>query len=208
MLECVSILPLLLPQRPSPRNLAVLQSTPDVVRLLRHMPVAGWSHTVLLRSDGTAIACGSNKYQQCDLPALPNGLVYMQAAAGMGHTVLLRSDGKAVACGLNTSLQCNLPPLDDGLTYTQIAAGRAHTVLLRSDGIAVACGTKLWPTGSSTPGQSWQHLPVLANGLTYTQVAASWDNTVLLRSDGTVVACGSGDCGQCIIHLCFTLSLN
>merc|ERR1740121_1114422 len=37
---------------------------------------AGADHTVLLRSDGTAVACGLNDDGQCDLPALVADLTY------------------------------------------------------------------------------------------------------------------------------------
>ena len=54
---------------------------------------AGRAHTVLLRSDGTAVACGRNFDGQCTIPALEGELSYTQVAAGDEHTVLLRSDG-------------------------------------------------------------------------------------------------------------------
>ncbi|CAK0817988.1 unnamed protein product [Prorocentrum cordatum] len=81
------------------------------------MLAAGIYHTVLLRSDGIAAACGWNLAGQCDLPALPAGLTYTQVAAGGCHAVLLRSDGTAAACGDNAHGQCGLPALPAGLTY-------------------------------------------------------------------------------------------
>eukprot|EP00438_Fugacium_kawagutii_P014427 Skav236082 [mRNA] locus=scaffold2211:330477:330887:- [translate_table: standard] len=102
------------------------------------MVSAGSFHTVLLRSDGSAVACGNNYYGQCDIPPLEDCVTYTQFATGREHTVLLRSDGFAVACGKYG--QCGIPPLDDGVTYTQVSAGWDHTVLLRSDGSAVAFG--------------------------------------------------------------------
>eukprot|EP00969_Alexandrium_andersonii_P135992 6016924-Alexandrium_andersonii.AAC.1 len=65
------------------------------------MAAAGKEHTVLLRADGSAVACGSVGDGRCDLPALAEGQTYVQVAAGMGHTVLLCDDGSAVACGHN-----------------------------------------------------------------------------------------------------------
>ncbi|CAK0800000.1 unnamed protein product [Prorocentrum cordatum] len=109
---------------------------------LNYMQVAaGGTHTVLLKSDGTAAACGANESGQCDLPALTGTLTYTQVAAGGAHTVLLRSDGTAVACGYNDSGQCDVHALGGGLAITQVTAGPLHTVLLRSDGAAMACGT-------------------------------------------------------------------
>ena len=103
---------------------------------------AGEFFTVLLRSDGKAIACGESDFDQCDFPVLEEGMSYTQVSAGHVHTVLLRSDGMAVACGANDFGKCEVPPLDPGLFYTQVSAGRLHTVLLRNDGQAVACGSE------------------------------------------------------------------
>eukprot|EP00438_Fugacium_kawagutii_P025692 Skav203439 [mRNA] locus=scaffold1836:287214:287858:- [translate_table: standard] len=97
-------------------------------------------HTILLRSDGSVVACGDNEEGQCDIPTLHEGLSYTDISAGTAHTVLLRSDGDVVACGDNEEGQCNIPLLDQGLSYTQVSAGEFHTVLLRSDGGVVACG--------------------------------------------------------------------
>jgi len=95
---------------------------------------------VLLRSDGSAIAFGDNHENQCNIPALPAGLTYVQADAGAQHTVLLRSDGTAVAVGSNFWGQRGLPAQQAGVTYTQVSAGACHTALLRSDGSAVVVG--------------------------------------------------------------------
>ena len=73
------------------------------------MVAAGVAHSVLLRSDGKAVAFGDNWAGQCDVPALEKGATYTQVAAGAFHTVLLRSDGTAVACGMNDEGQCTIP---------------------------------------------------------------------------------------------------
>ena len=62
---------------------------------------AGGYHTVLLRSDGFAAACGHNECKQCNVPPLDEGVTYAQVSAGGCHTALLRSDGCAVAFGQN-----------------------------------------------------------------------------------------------------------
>ena len=58
---------------------------------------AGWYHTVLLRSDGAAVAFGANLSGQTDVPDLAEGMQYVGVAAGAFYTVLLRSDRVAVA---------------------------------------------------------------------------------------------------------------
>jgi VCBS repeat-containing protein len=151
---------------------------------------AGDYHTVLLRSDGTAIAIGSDTYHQTEIPALPSGLTYTQIAAGDYHTVLLRSDGTVIAIGNNANGQTTIPAPTGGVTYTQVAAAYAHTVLLRSDGTALTLGTNNF-------GET--NIPALTDALTYTQIAVGRYHTVLLRSDGTVVAVGANTNGATTI---------
>ena len=45
--------------------------------------------TVLLRSDGTAVAVSVPNYTQTEFPVPAAGVIYTQVAAGEGHTVLL-----------------------------------------------------------------------------------------------------------------------
>eukprot|EP00435_Cladocopium_sp_Y103_P031149 s2565_g7.t2 len=147
-------------------------------------------HTVLLRSDGHAVACGSNTYGQSKIPILPRCMAYIQVSAGGCHTVLLRSDGSAVTSGSNFHGQCEFSPCMQSIPYTQVDAGAAHTVLLRSDGLVSAYG-------SNRHGQC--DIPALDGGFSYTQVAAGYGHTVLLRSDGRAVPCGDRSDGQCDI---------
>ena len=114
------------------------------VSIILPMVSAGFDHTVLLRGDGVAMACGTNFCGQCDIPRLEDGMKYTQVSAGQKYSVLLRSDGVAVACGVNDAGQRDIPRLPDGMTYTQVSAGHLHTVLLRSDGKAVACGQNVF----------------------------------------------------------------
>lgn len=43
------------------------------------MVSAGGYHTVLLRSDGRAVACGERSSGECDIPTLDEGTSYIQA---------------------------------------------------------------------------------------------------------------------------------
>lgn len=161
------------------------------------MGFAGHFHTVLLRSDGNAVACGSNYFGQCSIPCLDKGVTYSGVSAGGSHTVLLRSDGRAVACGDNRFGQCNIPELEDGVTYSQVSASRGdvseaggHTVLIRSDGKAVAFGVNDWHQCL---------VPELEEGTMYVAASAGVTHTILLRSDGQAVGCGDNRWGQCSI---------
>ena len=148
---------------------------------------AGKQHTVLLKSDGTAVAWGCNKYFQCDIPSLPEKVKYIQVAAGAYHTVFLRDDNRVVACGYNRDGRCEIPSYND---YIQVAAGTSHTVLLREDGTVVACG-------DNEHGECV--VPALENKQTYKQIAAGCDITVLIRSDGGAIAFGRNNEQQCNI---------
>ena len=100
------------------------------------MVAAGAYHTVLLKSDGSAVAVGDERPgfpgKYCQIPPLSPGESYVQVAAGFGHTVLLKNDGTVVACGFDNEGQCRIPALESGVVYTQVAAGHKHTVLLTS----------------------------------------------------------------------------
>ena len=48
---------------------------------------AGYFHTVVRRSNGSVLAWGRNEEGQCNVPALPAGLTYVEIAAGRFHTV-------------------------------------------------------------------------------------------------------------------------
>ena len=90
---------------------------------------AGMYHTVLLRSDGVAMACGGNSFRQCNIPHLEDRMTYTQVSAASMHTVLLRSDGVAVACGFNLVGQCNIPPSDPGTWYAADVSVGSNLVL-------------------------------------------------------------------------------
>ncbi len=148
---------------------------------------AGYSHTAMLRSDGSVIAFGNNYFGQTNIPPLPAGVTYTAVATGYDHTVLLRSDGTAVAFGNNDFGQNDIPPLEPGIVYTAISAIAYHTVLLRSDGTVASIGDNPW-------GQN--DIPPLEAGRVYTAIAAGAGFTALLRSDGTAIVIGNGEDGQ------------
>merc|ERR1712232_115928 len=70
---------------------------------------AGGLHTVLLRSDGTAVACGDNYDGRCDLPALEPGTTYTEQAGNKtvlqatldGDTLRMSTLGGRVVCSIS-----------------------------------------------------------------------------------------------------------
>ncbi|MGB2984339.1 MAG: FG-GAP-like repeat-containing protein, partial [Phycisphaerae bacterium] len=59
----------------------------------------GDQHSLGLKTDGSVVAWGYNRYGQCDVPA-PN-TDFVDVAAGVGHSLGLRADGWIVAWGGN-----------------------------------------------------------------------------------------------------------
>ena len=80
------------------------------------------------RSDGSVVAWGDNGYGQCNVPALPAGLTYVEVDGGDYHTVARRSDGSVVAWGLNFHGQGSVPALPGGNTYFEVQASDTHSV--------------------------------------------------------------------------------
>ena len=66
---------------------------------------AGPRHTLGLKSDGTVMAVGDNKYGQCNVSGWCD---IVAIAAGCAHTIGLKSDGTVVAVGDNEYGQCNV----------------------------------------------------------------------------------------------------
>jgi alpha-tubulin suppressor-like RCC1 family protein len=181
---------------------------------------AAWQHTAGLKSDGTVVAVGENRWGECDVGSWTD---IIQIAAGGDHTVGVRSDGTVVAAGRNDGGCCEV---DNWTGVTEVAAGDYHTVGLRSDGTVVAAGSwSLVNYGQCDVG-NWTDIVQVAAGGGYTvglkdngmviavgrddrgqcdvgnwadiiQVAAGYDHTVGLKSDGTVVASGFCKFGQC-----------
>ena len=91
-------------------------------------------HTVGLKSDGTVVAAGDNKYDQCDVSDWTD---VVAVACGVYHTVGLKSDGTVVAAGDNFYGQCDV---SDWTDVVAIACRYQITVGLKSDGTVVAAG--------------------------------------------------------------------
>lgn len=79
---------------------------PSVTVGARDRPItAGRRHTVGLKSDGTVVAVGDNKYGQCNVSDWRD---IVAIAAGCAHTVGLKSDGTVAAVGDNEYGQCDV----------------------------------------------------------------------------------------------------
>ena len=136
---------------------------------------AGVLHSVVLKSDGTVSAFGTNSSGQTNVPPGLNNVVAV--SAGGYHTLALKSDGTVVAWGSNNQGQSTIPAGLSGVVA--VSAGKVHNLALKSDGTVVA-----W--GSNSGGQAT--VPAGLNGIV--AISAGDSHSMALKSDGTVVAWG------------------
>jgi len=138
---------------------------------------AGHEHFVGLKTDGTVVATGRNKYGQCDVSNWKN---IVAVSAGSWYTVGLKADGTVVAAGDNSKGQCNVAEWRDIVAIVTKEDSYKHigctTYGLKADGTVVATGG---------------HASVQRNVADWRDIISIVTNrfgAVALKADGTVVA--------------------
>ncbi len=178
---------------------------------------AGYAHTVGLKTDGTAVAVGSNSDGQCKVSDWTD---IVTVSAGGWHTVGLKSDGTLVAVGKNIDGRRDV---SDWKNIVAVSAGYNHTMGLKEDGTVVATGDN---DSDQCEISDWENIVAISAGQSFTvglkedgtvvavgqntdsqcdvtnwknivAVSAGYDHTVGLKEDGTVVAVGNNDMCQC-----------
>ncbi|MFN6052339.1 MAG: VCBS domain-containing protein, partial [Planctomycetia bacterium] len=138
---------------------------------------SGRDHTLILNSDGTVTAIGSNSMGECNVPAGLTGVVAVSAA--LGSSMALKSDGTVVEWGYL------IGAAPSGLSGVVAISRADHTLALKSDGTVVAWGYN---------GTGQCNVP---SGLSnVVAVAAGYGASFALKSDGTVVGWGDNGYGQ------------
>jgi len=135
----------------------------------------GYTHTLVLKADGTVVGCGTSGFPESIVPAGLSGVV---AIAAQGNTSMaLKSDGTVTVWGSNNYGQNTVPT---GLAQViAIATGSNHCLALKADGTVVAWGDNTW--GGTT-------VPTGLNGVV--AIDAGTDHSIALKADGTVVVWG------------------
>jgi len=174
------------------------------------------SATFWLKSDGTVVAIGENKFGWNDIETWRD---IVSVAIG-DHTAGLKSDGTVVTIGFNNHGECDVGEWHD---ITKIAVGEGYTVGLKSDGTVVAtgyngygqCNVRDWCNIVSISVCSYQTIGLKSDGTVVATgendfnqcnvqdwndivaIVAGKEHTVGLKSNGTVLASGNNECGQC-----------
>ena len=168
----------------------------------------GWDFTVLLVSDGSAWACGSNAFGQIGLGAdckgidgfvpIPGLANIKSLACGLRHSIFVDADGKLIGCGsskrgqLGSVLEKMVDPpreLASEGPASQVAAGQHYTLALSKDG-------RLWGWGDGNYGQlpSFERINEVAREAK--QICCGWSHAMLLCHDGQVYNWGRNDYNQ------------
>ena len=176
---------------------------------------AGRSHSLFLKSDGTAWACGANASGQLGdgtitqrlSPVMVIGLsdIIKISAKNGDYSLFLKSDGTVWACGNNsfgqlgdgTQINRDTPVQIIGLTnIADISAGEFHSLFVKSDGTVWACGRNdngQLGNGSIANSLTAIQIPGLIN---INAVAAGQLHSLFLNNVGNVWACGFNFFGQ------------
>ena len=171
----------------------------------------GYSHTFILKNDGTLWSTGWNSDGRLGLGDTSTRYTFTQVTTnvddikeiycGGGNTFILKNDGTLWGCGSNSYGQLGLEDETNRTTFTQITTnvdniksvycGNYHTLILENDGT-------LWGCGNNQYGELG--LGDTTNRNTFTQVTTNTDDikeiycgaghTLILENDGTLWGCG------------------
>ena len=177
----------------------------------------GYSHTYMLKNDGTLWVCGRNNYGQLGLGDTNSRKVFTQIITNMYdiksvycggyHTVISKNEGTLWSCGYNGYGQLGLGDTSSRSSFTQIITnvydtksiycGGGYILILKNDGT-------LWGCGNNASGQLG--LGDNNNRNTLTQITTNTNNiksiycgynhTLILKNDGTLWVCGLNGSGQ------------
>ena len=205
-------------QRHTPVQVSGLGSGSGVTAI-----ATGFTHSLVLKSDGTVLAWGNNSGGQIgdgtttrrsapvQVSGLGSGSGVTAVAAGSIHSLAIKSDGTVLAWGGNTSGQLGdgtttnqttpiqASGLGSGSGVTALIVGSTHSLALKSDGTVLAWGgngSGQLGDGTTTNRTSQVQVSGLGSGSGVTAVAAGTIHSLALKSDCTVLAWGGNSSGQ------------
>ena len=185
----------------------------------------GYSHTIILKYDGSIWSCGNNGYGQLGLGNTTDQSTFTQVTTnidndvkqidcGYYHTIILKNDGSVWSCGYNTYGQLGLNSTTNYTSFTQvttninndvkqISCGYQHTFILKNDGSVWSCGINssgqlgLGTSGSDTYQTTFTQVTTnINNDVEEVICAGTGNHTFIIKNDGSVWSCGKNNYGQ------------
>jgi alpha-tubulin suppressor-like RCC1 family protein len=180
--------------------------------------VAGYGHSLFLKSDGSLWAMGYNYFGQLgdgttgldpyyfsgtNVPEQIVASNVIAIAAGISHSLFLKSDGSLWVMGENevgelgdgTFVNAYSPEQIVASNVTAIAAGGSDSLFLKSDG-------SLWVMGWNSYGQLGDgthynsNIPGQIVASNVTAIAAGYYHSLFLKRDGSLWSMGDNEDGQ------------
>lgn len=167
-------------------RIAVTETAVSGMNYLRRIPTnvvgiaTSQDHSLAIRVNGTVVAWGTNKFEQCEVPAGLSDVIAV--SAGQGYSLALKKNGTIVAWGYNRFGECDIPQRKD---IKKIAAGFCHSLALSEDGEVIAWGRKTYGACDVPEEAKTGVVDIAATG-----ELELGDISLALKTDGTAVAWG------------------
>ena len=177
----------------------------------------GYSHTFILKNDGTLWGTGNNYSGQLGLGDGHDRYAFTQITTntdnikevycGGSYTIILKNDGTLWGCGANGSGQLGLGDTTNRTTFTQVTTnadniksvccGSSHTLILKNDGTVWGCGHNGYGElglGNNTNKNTFTQATTNADDIK--SIYCGGSHTFMLKNDSTLWGCGYNYNGQ------------
>lgn len=173
-----------------------------VVSLAGVQVIAGDSHTLFLKADGTLWAAGWNAFGQLGDGTTDDQHGFVQVLSGVAsvsagavHTMAVKTDGTLWATGFNDYGELGDGTTTGSLVFVQVLSGVALAVAADAHSLALRTDGTLWGTGYNGEGELGDGTTIDRHGFVkvlsgVASVSSRWDHSLALKTDGTLWATG------------------
>jgi len=177
----------------------------------------GYSHTAIIKTDGTLWAWGQNGYGQLGdstvvqrsspVQTIAGGTNWKQVSGGIYHTTAIKTDGTLWTWGYNSNgalgdstvadKRSPVQTITGGTNWKQVSGGGYHTTAIKTDGTLWAWGSNAFGAlGDSTVTDKSSPVQTITGGTNWKQVSGGGYYTMATKTDGTLWTWGRNVNGQ------------